>query len=87
MMDNWKLLVTGGSGFIGSEVVKRAHQRGFQIKNLDFRPPSFSEHRPFWVDVDVREKDDVDREITSFDPDFILHMASDIDVTLKTIDD
>lgn len=86
-MANSKLLITGGSGFIGSEVVKRAQQHGFEIKNLDFNPPNLSEHEPMWANVDVRNKEDVEREIVAFNPDFVLHMASDIDVTLKTLDE
>ena len=86
-MSPQKLLVTGGSGFIGSEVVKIALERGFAIRNLDFRPPNLAEHAPYWSNIDVREAADVDREITQFDPKYILHLASDIDVTLKTLDE
>jgi len=81
-----KLLVTGGSGFIGSEVVHLGLQSGLEILNLDFRAPNIPEHAPYWSNVDVRTAADVEREVSRFEPQYILHMASDIDVTLKSLD-
>ena len=82
-----RLLVTGGSGFIGSAVIRIARARGFAIRNLDFRPPNLPEQQAHWVNVDVRSQRDVEREMLAYRPDFVLHMASDIDVTLKTLDE
>ena len=31
-----KLLVTGGAGFIGSAVVRKAVSRGFEVVNVDW---------------------------------------------------
>jgi nucleoside-diphosphate-sugar epimerase len=86
-MAKTRLVVTGGSGFIGTEVVKRAQQLGFEIKNLDFKPPHLIEHQSFWANVDVRDPGHVESEILSFDPNLIVHLASDVTVTLKTLDE
>jgi len=81
-----KLLLTGGSGFIGAEVASIALARGFTLLNLDIRPPRESSQKPFWREVDIRDAGAVRREILEFQPDRIVHLASDIDVTLKTLD-
>lgn len=77
-----KIVITGGSGFIGSAVVQMALKRGFEIRNLDLKPPALREHNELWRSVDVREEASVAREVQSFQPDLVLHLASDIDVNL-----
>jgi dTDP-L-rhamnose 4-epimerase len=50
-----KILVTGGSGFIGSALVAQLCTRDHEVVNLDRRPPAAGapEHR--WVEGDVRD--------------------------------
>lgn len=79
-----RLLVTGGSGFIGSEVVNIA-TRSFVVQNIDMNPPNFPEHEPFWAKTDVRDKDAVMDRVKSFSPDYILHLASDVDINLSSL--
>jgi len=79
--------VTGGSGFIGAEVIKEALARGCTIKNLDLRPPKIAQHIAFWEEIDLRAHDQVVSSVTSFRPDYIIHLASDIDVNLKSLKD
>lgn len=80
-----KILITGGSGFIGSEVVRLACARGFEVRNLDVLPPRLPEHAQYWRNVDMRQASDVEREVLSFDPEIVFHLASDIDVNIRTL--
>lgn len=80
-----KILLTGGSGFIGANVVDRALARGFTVRNLDFRPPRKAEHRALWQEMDVRDRAKLVDAIVSFAPDRVLHLASDIDVNIRTL--
>lgn len=80
-----KILLTGGSGFIGSEIVDLALERGYQVRILDIRPPRTPEHLAYWRKVDVRDAATVSEQIAEFAPDRLLHLASDIDVTIRTL--
>lgn len=87
MTSGQKLLITGGSGFIGAEVVQLALERGLEVLNLDLKPPRRPDHQPHWRQVDVRDRADIEPTILAFQPDILLHLASDIDVNLKTLDE
>jgi nucleoside-diphosphate-sugar epimerase len=86
-MKNLKVLVTGGSGFIGSEVIAQLLVKGAEIANIDFKPPSRPEHQSFWHDCDVRDLEKLRSILVKFDPHYVLHLASDILVTLTRIED
>jgi nucleoside-diphosphate-sugar epimerase len=76
-----KVLITGGSGFIGSMLTDVALTRGCVLRNLDIRPPEQETHGPFWRKADVRDAALVEREVLDFQPDRVIHLASDIDVS------
>jgi nucleoside-diphosphate-sugar epimerase len=68
-------------------VIDIALERGYEITNLDFRPPRLSKYHHFWQNIDIRHGDKVMRAVTEFDPHRIIHLASDIDVNLKTLEE
>lgn len=78
-----KVLVTGGSGFIGSRVVELLLKRGMSVRNYDIKPPMFREHAPYWFEGDVRNLDRLFAGFDTFAPDAVLHLAAkaDIDAT------
>ena len=87
MSQKGTLLLTGGSGFIGSEVARIASSQGFDIVNLDFKPPSDPAGRAWWRNVDIRDAGAVADAIAAASPAQIIHLASDIDVNLKELSD
>lgn len=84
-MTSERIVVTGGSGFIGSELISILLAAGHDIINLDFKPPRVAAHVPLHRPCDVRDRDAVMRLITEHQPTVIFHLASDIDVNLKTL--
>ena len=80
-----KVLVTGGSGFIGSHVVDRLEAHGHEPRILDLVP---SPHRaPGTVDTvigDLCRPDDVRRAVAGCDA--VLHLAAVADVDLVARD-
>src|SRR5690242_5170071 len=66
-----RLLVTGGCGYLGSEVLRRAPARGWTTRGTWFeRPPSEAGD---WVRTDVRSADSVREALR--DVDAVIHTA------------
>ena len=81
-----KLLVTGGCGFIGSAVVRRAVAAGHQVVNLDAltyagRPENVAEvaRSPGYVfeHADIRNPDALARIFAEHRPDAVMHLAAE----------
>lgn len=81
-----KLLVTGGAGFIGSAVVRRAIRDGHQVVNLDAltyaacldnvtevaNDPNYT-----FLEADIRDRAAIDRALATHTPDAIMHLAAE----------
>lgn len=81
-----KILVTGGAGFIGSAVVRRAIQDGHQIINLDALTyaaclenlSSVQNHPNYsFVRGDIRNRNALDKILREVVPDTIMHLAAE----------
>lgn len=65
-----KIIVTGGSGFLGRHLLRRLQAEGFQLKNIDLKPnPEFAT-----VIGDVRDIGLMKRELK--DAEAVFHLAS-----------
>ena len=60
-----KVIVTGGSGFLGSFVVEKLQQRGAK----DIFVPRSSQY-------DLRKSEDISRVLTDFKADIVIHLAA-----------
>jgi nucleoside-diphosphate-sugar epimerase len=79
-----KVLVTGGSGFIGTNMVSLLIEKGFDVVNYDIRKPKLDSHLKFWVDVDICNKSQISTSIQKLNPDYIIHLAARTDLNEKT---
>ena len=84
---NTRVLVTGGSGFIGTNLVQYYLDRGAQVVNIDIRPPRNPDHTHVWFKQDILEKNALSELLCGFSPDYVFHMAARTDLNGKTIDD
>ena len=71
-----KVLVTGGSGFIGTHVIEELQSRGHMVKVFDRRIPKVKNVE--WLDGDLRWAGDCDRAVRNTDA--IMHLAARISV-------
>ena len=79
-----KVLVTGGSGFIGTNMVSLLIEKGFDVVNYDFIKPKLESHLKFWVEVDICNKSQISTSIQKDNPDYIIHLAARTDLNEKT---
>ena len=75
-----KVLVTGGSGFIGTNVVDALLKEGATVLNVDKMEPLKSDHRAYHKGVDILDRINLERAILDFDPEVIVHLAAITDL-------
>lgn len=75
------VLVTGGSGFIGSHVVDALLSKGFSVRVFDQVKP---ESKAEWFKGDLRSKEDVYNAVS--DVEAVFHLAAVADVNVATTD-
>lgn len=80
-----KIVITGCSGFIGTNVMLSLSTK-FEILGLDKVSPNSSLMK-YWHNVDILDYEKLRNEITSFSPDYIIHLAARTDLDGRTLED
>lgn len=85
-----KLLITGGCGFLGSNLASDALARGDELVVLDNLYRNGSRENQTWLQTqgkftfehgDLRNQNDPTRDIQEFKPDAIIHLAGQVAMT------
>jgi GlcNAc-P-P-Und epimerase len=75
-----KILVTGGSGFIGTNLIEHYKSIGDEVFNIDINQPRNIEHLDQWRKVDLLDKDKLTSVIKEIEPNIVFHMAARTDL-------
>lgn len=75
-----RFLITGGSGFIGTNLIDELLSQKCQVKNIDISAPKKSNHFSIWSRIDVMDKVKLENAILEFDPEVIIHLAAVTDL-------
>jgi nucleoside-diphosphate-sugar epimerase len=82
-----RVLITGGSGFIGTNLVAHLHARGDSVASLDTVQPRNPDHARLWRKVSVLDRDDLRRSVAEFDPELVYHLAARADLDGRGVGD
>src|SRR5512143_4371832 len=82
-MENKRVIITGGSGFIGTNLVKQFLGLGWQVLNLDICPPRNPAHQAYWCNVDILQPETLTAAVQAFQPSVLLHFAARTDLDEK----
>jgi len=74
-MDSQKVLITGGAGFLGINLIRHLIARGYRTASIDVVPFDYPEaDRVETIKVDIRDKDALDRAMRGVN--FVVHTAA-----------
>lgn len=71
-----KLLITGASGFIGTNYIDFYEKQDCELLNLDIQAPLKKEHERFWKKVDIMDPESLTVAFADFQPTHVVHMAA-----------
>lgn len=86
-MRKQKILVTGGSGFIGTNLIERLIEDGYEVLNVDLKCPKILERLCVWKEIDIRNRDELVDAFLEFSPDYVIHLAARTDLNGASIED
>jgi nucleoside-diphosphate-sugar epimerase len=80
-----KILITGGSGFIGSNLLQYYIDKGYVAINIDKSQPRRIEYIKNWREINLLDYESLESEIFNFLPDFVIHLAARTDLNGKVL--
>ena len=81
--ENMRLLVTGGSGFIGTNLMAHFIQREIPLINVDWNPPLDLSQSDRWIQCDIMEVEKFAAIAKDFSPTHVVHLAARADTDEK----
>src|SRR5471032_1661450 len=79
-----KIFLTGGSGFIGTNLVSELLRRGDDVLNFDQAAPRCREHAACWKQGDLLDGPALRSAMTAFAPEAVFHLAARTDCDENT---
>lgn len=81
------ILITGGSGFIGTNLVEHLVASGHAATNIDIVPPKDASHARYWQSCDIMDQSSLYRTFGRLKPTHVVHLAARSDVEGRTIEE
>ena len=82
-----RILITGSSGFIGTNVAELYAAKGEQIACVDWHPPQNQAHRPHFHHIDIMEREALLQLFRDFQPTHLIHLAARTDLNGRSVND
>lgn len=82
-----KVLITGASGFIGTNLLEDMLGKGYEVLNIDFSEPKIKERNGVWKNIDIVNYEPFEKAVLEYGPDYIVHLAARTDLDGKNVDD
>jgi nucleoside-diphosphate-sugar epimerase len=82
-----RIVVTGGSGFIGTNLIELFRVQGEAVLNIDMQPPRNSAHAASWRKVDILDAASLKSALRAFRPTHLVHLAARTDLAGRNLDD
>lgn len=82
------ILITGGSGFIGTNLIQHLLLTNkFNIINIDINEPKVKEQKNIWENINLLEYQKLEDCIKAFSPTIVIHLGARTDLTGAVLED
>lgn len=85
--DSERVVVTGGSGFIGTNLMRALLDDQIPVINLDTAKPKNTAQGPRWHQCDLMDYAQLARELSAIQPSVIYHLGARTDLLSDQLDD
>jgi len=86
-MNEFRVLCTGGSGFIGTHLVDSLLAKGIELINIDIKQPKKPEHFPYWRKCNILDVANLENIFQDYQPTHVVHLAARATIEGKTLAD
>lgn len=86
-MDKMRILITGGSGFIGTYLVNSLLKENVNVLNIDIKEPQVPGHENFWRACDILDNTLLQKIFTDYKPTHVIHLAARTDTDSDILKD
>ncbi len=81
------IIITGGSGFIGTNLIEYFLKKNYEVINLDINPPRNQKHYKYWHKVNLADYKNISEILINKYPEYIVHLAAKADLDGKEYSD
>jgi GlcNAc-P-P-Und epimerase len=78
-----RILITGASGFIGTNLLEYFIDKGYKVFNIDKEKPKNPDYEKYWTNVDIRNFKDLEGAVSKIKPNYLIHLAAPTDLNEK----
>jgi nucleoside-diphosphate-sugar epimerase len=82
-----RYICTGGSGFIGTNLIEKLVSDQNEVLNIDIQKPRNAFQNDYWIECDIRNVEKLEEITRKYNPDFFIHLAARTDLNGKTLED
>lgn len=82
-----KILITGASGFIGTNLLQFLIDNNYIVLNLDKVEPKNKSHFKFWKKANINDYESTEKVFLDFQPEYVVHLAARTDLDGLTLED
>lgn len=78
-----KIIITGGSGFIGTNLLNYLIKKNYNVINYDIAEPRNPDHFKYWNNINILNKEKLAFQLNIDQPEYIIHLAARTDLNEK----